>query len=184
MQRFIITIILAFTLLSVVIAQDSAQEQSKPTSRSEQNKIYWGGQLGLSFGSLFRLKIVPMVGYKITPKFHTGGTFGYSYIKDRRYASTTVISHNFGGSVFSRYLVVRGLYAHVEFAYWSYNYQTANFDGERSWVPFLFVGGGYIQPVSPSTVLYVEILWDVLRDENSPFNSSDPFVSMGVGIGF
>ena len=186
MQRLIVTVFLAFVLLSVSFAQETEKEKEQPKKMTKQqpSKVYWGGQLGLSFGSYFRLAIIPMVGYKVTPKFHVGGTLGYSYTKDSRYENATITSHNFGGSVFTRYLIVRGLYAHTEFAYWSYKYQTENIEGDRTWVPFLLVGGGYIQPVSPSTAVFIELLWDVLRDENSPFSSSDPFISIGVGVGF
>jgi hypothetical protein len=186
MQRLIFTIIFAFVLLSGSVAQESDKdkEKSKPMTRQEPSKVYWGGQLGLSFGSFFRIAVKPMVGYKVTPKFHVGGTLGYSYTKDTRNENFTVTSHNFGGSVFTRYLIVKGLYGHAEFAYWSYKYQTDNIESERTWVPFLLLGGGWIQPVSPSTALFVEVLWDVLRDENSPYDASSPFVSIGVGVGF
>ena len=186
MQRSIITIILAFVLISGSLAQetDKDKEKPKPTTKQEPSKVYWGGQIGLSFGSYFRISIVPMVAYKVTPKFHVGGKIGYAYTKDTSYENATITSNNFGGSVFTRYLIVRGLYAHAELMYWSYKYQTENLEGERTWVPFLLVGGGYIQPVSPSTAVFIELLWDVLRDENSPFSSSDPFISIGVGVGF
>lgn len=186
MQRLFITLFLVFVVISGSFAQESDKdkEKSKPMTKQEPSKVYYGGQLGLSFGSYFRLAIIPMVGYKVSPRFHIGGTIGYSYTKDSRYENATVTSHNFGGSVFTRYLIVGGLYGHAEFAYWSYKYQTENLEGDRTWVPFLLVGGGYILPVSPSTALFVEVLWDVLRDENSPYSGSDPFISIGVGVGF
>jgi hypothetical protein len=186
MQKLILTFFLTLVLSSGLFAQDSEadKQQSKPPSKQEPSKVYYGGQLGLSFGSYFRIAVIPMIGYKVTPKFHIGGTIGYSYTKDSRYESATVTSNNFGGSVFTRYLLIKGLYGHAEFAYWSYKYQTENLEGDRTWVPFLLLGGGYIQPVSPSTALFVEVLWDVLRDENSPYSGSDPFISIGVGVGF
>ena len=186
MQRLIITIIFAFVLLSGVLAQDTKEnkQQSEKPTRQEPSKVYWGGQLGLSFGSYFRISVVPMVGYKVAPKFHIGGKIGYAYTEDKRYENATVTSHNYGGSVFSRYLLIKGLYAHVEYVYWSYKYQTENLEGDRTWVPFLLVGGGYVQPISPNASVFVEVLWDVLKSENSPFNPSDPWVSIGVGVGF
>lgn len=186
MQRLIITIILAFVLISGSFAQDSEKDkqQSKPPVKQEPSKVYWGGQLGLSFGDYFRISIVPMVAYKVSPKFHVGAKIGYAYTEDKRYEDATITSHNYGGSVFTRYLLVKGLYAHAELMYWSYGYQTENLEGDRTWVPFLLLGGGYVQPISPSTALFVEALWDVIRDENSPYDSSSPFISIGIGVGF
>ena len=186
MQRLIVTVFLAFLLFTGSYAQESDKdkEKSKQMTRQEPSKVYWGGQLGLSFGSYFRIAVIPMVGYKVTPKFHVGGTVGYAYTKDSRSDVATITSHNFGGSVFTRYLIVRGLYAHTEFAYWSFKNQIENIEGDRAWVPFLLVGGGYIQPVSPSAAVFIEVLWDVLEHEDSPFNASDPWISIGVGVGF
>jgi len=186
MKRLIITITLSFVLVAGLMAQDSEkdEQQSTPPTRQEPSKVYWGGQLGLSFGSYFSISIKPMVAYKVSPKFHVGGKIGYAYTKDTSYENATITSHNYGGSVFSRYFLIKGLYAHAEYVYWSYKYQTDNLEGERTWVPFLLVGGGYVQPVSPNTSVFVEVLWDVLKNENSPFNASEPWVSVGVGVGF
>jgi hypothetical protein len=186
MQRLIVTLFLAFLLFSGSFAQESDKdkEKSKPKSTQEPSKVYWGGELGLSFGSYFRISIVPMLGYKVTPQFHVGAKIGYAYTEDKRYENATITSHNYGGSVFSRYLIVRGLYAHTEFMYWSYRYQTENLEGERTWVPFVLVGGGYVQPISASAAVFLEVLWDILRDENSPYDSSEPRVKIGVGVGF
>jgi hypothetical protein len=186
MKRIIVTIISAFVILSGSFAQESEKdkEEAKPPSKKEPSKVYWGGQLGLSFGDYFRIAVIPMVAYKVSPRFHVGGKIGYAYTEDKRYENATITSHNYGGSIFSRFLIVKGLYAHAEYMYWSYKYQTENLEGERTWVPFLLVGGGYIQPVSPSTSVFIEILWDVLNDENSPYDSSDPWISIGVGVGF
>jgi hypothetical protein len=184
MQRLIITIILTFVLLSGTLAQESDRQRSKPPTRQEPSKVYWGGQIGLSFGSYFKISVIPMVGYKATPKFHIGGKIGYAYTEDSRYENAKITSHNYGGSLFTRYLLVKGLYAHVEYVYWSYKYQTKDLEGDRTWVPFLLIGGGYVQPLSPSTAVFIEVLWDVLKDENSPFNASDPWISFGVGVGF
>lgn len=186
MQRTITTIVLAFVLISGSFAQETekTKEEPKSTTKQEPSKVYWGGQLGLSFGSYFRIAIIPMVAYKVSPRFHVGGKIGYAYAKDSSYENATITSHNYGGSIFSRFLIVKGLYAHAEYMYWSYKYQTENLEGERTWVPFLLLGGGYVQPVSPSTAVFIEILWDVLNDENSPYDASDPWVSIGVGVGF
>jgi hypothetical protein len=182
MFRIYGTLSLIVLLVSGLAAQQPAPTPQAPKT-NEPGQVYWGGELGVSFGSYFRVSLVPLVGYKVTPKFHVGGKLGFSYVEDKRY-ETKVTSFNYGGSVFTRYLLVKGLYAHAEFAYWSYKYRTENLEGDRTWVPFLLVGGGYVQPVSPSTSLFVELLWDVLNDKNSPYDSTEPWIKVGVGVGF
>jgi hypothetical protein len=122
--------------------------------------------------------VEPLVGYKLTPKFSVGGQLRYEFVNDKGYAEDYT-SHNYGASVFSRYRVVPQLYGHAEFAYMSYDYPLG-----RESVPFLLLGGGYSQPVGKAAWVYVEVLFDVLNDSNSPYDRWEPFIGVGVGVGF
>ena len=117
-----------------------------------------------------------MVGYKITPQFSVGAKVGYSYIN---YKDIDFDTHNYGGSVFTRYRIIPQIYLHGEFVYFSYDRILG-----REWVPFLLLGGGFSQQISPNVWAYAEILFDVINDDNSPYKSGEPFVSVGVGVGF
>jgi hypothetical protein len=66
----------------------------------------------------------------------------------------------------------------------SYKYKSSNVATDRQWVPFLLLGGGAVQPISPKAALFVEVLFDVLQDSNSPYERWNPFVSVGVTAGF
>ena len=181
MNKFVVSTILVAVFITGAFAQQAAPPPQK--KQNEPSKFYWGGELGLSFGSYFRISLVPLVGYKITPKFHVGGKLGFAYIEDNTYENAKITSFNYGGSIFTRYILIKGLYAHGEFVYWSYKYQTENFEGDRTWVPFIMLGGGYILPVGPNVGLFIEALWDVLQDENSPYSSGSPQIKIGVGVG-
>jgi hypothetical protein len=146
-------------------------------------KIYYGGTVGLSFGDYFRFSIVPFVGYKLKPKLHIGAKVGYEYIEDKRYAET-LTSHNYGASVFTRVFPRPGIYGHAEFAYMSYKYKVSETASDRFWVPFLYLGGGLVKPISKSASVFVEVLFDVLQDDKSPYDAWAPFISAGVGVGF
>jgi len=195
MKRLLLVLIFSFGFLSIaqemdavnvekdsmIVEEETTPETTNPTS-SESN-WYYGGTVGFNFWSdYFYLIIEPMVGYKISPKFSVGGKIGYSYIN---YSDVDLDTHNYGASIFSRYRLIPQIYLHGEFVYWSYETISGlNFETERSWVPFLLLGGGYVQNIGPNTSLYVEVLVDVLQDENSPYEDWDPFVSFGVGVGF
>ena len=144
---------------------------------SEPSKVFYGGTLGFSFGSYFRISVQPMVGYNISPKFSAGVKAIYEYISDSR-GNVDFTWHNFGGSVFGRYRFIPQAYLHTEFAYMSYDSPI-----DRVGVPFILVGGGYIQQISPNAGLYVEVLFDVLQDKNSPYENWEPFVSIGAAVG-
>jgi hypothetical protein len=152
------------------------------TTEPGPKKIYYGGTVGLSFGDYFRLSIVPFVGYKLKPMVHVGGKVGYEYIEDDRY-DETLTSHNYGASVFTRLFPRPNIYGHAEFAYMSYRYKISEFEDDRFWVPFLYLGGGLVKSMG-RTSAYVEVLFDVLQDDKSPYEDWAPFISVGVGVGF
>jgi len=184
-KSFFVGILIFIFSLSLFAQQTEEKQlvQEKEKAKKVENPVYYGGTLGLSFGNYFRISVVPMVGYKLSRDASVGFKVGYAYTEDKRY-DEKITSHNYGGSVFTRYRVHPKLYAHAEFAYWSYKYQISSFETDRTWVPFLLLGGGFIQPISSSSVFIVEVLFDVLQDDNSPYEDWSPWISVGVGVGF
>lgn len=184
MRKLLVSfLVIAFMATPLFAQQTTQQTAPAKKKKSQPSKVYYGGTIGLSFGSYFRINIAPLMGYKVNPKASIGVKVAYEYIKDKRY-DPALTGHNYGGSVFGRYRFIPNAYAHAEFAYMSYQYQTGNYETDRDWVPFLLLGGGYIQPLSPNASIIAEVLFDVLNDPNSPYESGSPFISIGVGVGF
>ncbi len=195
MKKFLILLVVLFSVTAVYSIDKKTEENSNAVynpfkPNPQQSKWYYGGNVGFSFwNNYFYLSVQPLVGYKVTPKFSVGGKLAYSYISDKR-IDPTFNSHNYGGSIFTRYRVIPQIYLHGEFVYASFD-QISGFDlqnnkwiSERVWVPFLLLGGGFAQMISPNVWAFVEVLFDVLNDSNSPYKEWDPFVSFGVGVGF
>jgi len=151
--------------------------------RDFRNDLFYGGYINLSFGSYRVIGVEPMIGYRVNPRFSAGVKARYNYIEDDRYAVKRTTS-TYGGSVFGRYRINPRFYAQAEAA--GYNYETFYLGGgsEREWVPFLLLGGGVMQPLNEQTWLYVELLFDVLQDDKSPYEDWEPFLSIGVAVGF
>lgn len=188
------TIIIRDTVIvqkvTVVQEQPMAQEQSavqeQPTqkeSKFDKSKLYYGGYLNASLGSYTVFGAAPLIGYKLTPKLSIGGQLTYEYVKDKRY-STNYETSSYGFSAFSRFRLVPQLYGHVEFSQMNYELYNSFGKSEREWVPFLFVGGGYSQPISKNTWFTAQVLFDVINDENSPYKDWEPYFSVGIGVGF
>ena len=159
----------------------SASEQKQ--SKIKKDKIYYGGYANLSFGSYTAIGVEPLVGYKLAPRLSLGGKISYEYIKDKRYSEVYETS-NYGFSIFNRFRITQGFYSHVEFSSMNYKLYYSNGTNQREWVPFLFIGGGISQPVTKNTWFNAEVLFDVLQDENSPYQDWEPFYSVGFGVGF
>lgn len=187
-------ILILFVLSNIIIAQDSTlynpdstKAAPPPPPPSKESKVYYGGNVYFSFwNDYFYIGLFPMVGYKLTPQLSAGLRVGYSYISDSKY-SPTLTSHNYGGGVFTRYSIIPQLYAKAEFLYFSYehpiNITLSGYETERVWVPFLLLGAGFSQRISNNASAFVEVLFDVIQDPNSPYEAGDPWISVGVGVG-
>ena len=176
---------------STIVKEETQPQNNQPVSK--ESKWYYGGTLGFNFWSdYFYLSLNPLVGYQVSPKFSIGGKLLYAYINDQRYEPFELTSHNYGASVFSRFRPIYQIYFHAEFAYASFEDYTiytpilgdSYVESERNWVPFLLLGGGFVQRVGSNAAVYVEVLFDVLQDENSPYEDWDPIISIGGGVGF
>ena len=155
--------------------------EAATTQQSHERRVYYGGSVIVSFGDVTRIGIYPMIAYKFTPKLSLGAEVGYEWLKYDDFDET---ANNYGGSIFTRYRIVPRLYAHAEYQMINYEIFTSATTSERDWVPFLLLGGGFAQPMGANAWTYIEVLFDVLNDDNSPYDDGEPFISIGVGVGF
>ena len=183
---FVLFMVFAGALLEAQVYRTPSNPQRqrvKPQQNAAPaNKFFFGGGMGLSFGNFTRIAVQPLIGYRVSNRFSAGTRLNYEYIRDRRLDYTF---NSYGGGLFGRFQVTNNIYAHAEPAYYR-NKFTDDFTGSSNtnWVPFLFLGGGFIQPVGGSSAFFVEALFDVLQDANSPYRSWQPIISMGVTAGF
>ena len=70
----------------------------------------------------------------------------YEYVRYDEY-NTTYTTSNYGGGLFANYQLHPRIYFHSEFQYISYERSISINQTERNWVPFLYLGGGVIQPI-------------------------------------
>jgi len=161
----------------------AAPAPAKPAAPAPEKKLYFGGGVGVTFGSYTRISISPLVGYPLNPKVSIGARGTYEYIHDTRF-SPDLSASNYGGSAFTRFRFHPLAYLHAEYSYMSYEYQQAFGGSTRTWVPFLYLGGGVMKPLGPRTAAFVEVLFDVLQDKNSPYEAWQPMISVGVTSGF
>ncbi len=195
MKNIFFTIILVVITVAVALGQqnDSVAQnpytKQSPKKSSVGQKVYFGGNFIFTLGSYTSIGIWPLVGYKVTPKLSVGLQPGYEYIKYNNYYGSDYETSNYGARLFTRYRVIPSAYVHVEFAEINYNLRFQDVPGgqvyeERTWVPFLFMGAGLSQQVGGSTYAYVQVLYDVLQDENSPYSNNELFWSVGIVAGF
>jgi len=175
---------------TVFVQQQPAQQAPPQESNvspqkndSKNDKVYYGGYANFAFGKYNFIGVEPLIAYKLLPKLSIGGKISYEYYKNKNYTPTKEGS-NYGIGAFSRLRIARKFYAHVEFSEMNYKIHHSLEESKRQWISFLYVGGGFSQPISKNTSINAEVLWDVLQDDDSPYKTVEPFFSVGVVAGF
>ena len=194
MKKSIVIFLVALSISISAVGQQNDSVRVNPYSHLQKEKsdfasrLYFGGSFVLSLGSYTSIGIWPLVGYKATPKLSVGLQPGYEYLKYNNYYGGSYETSNYGIRAFARYRIIPQVYVHTEYAAINYEIEnqlpTGQYENIREWVPFLFVGGGLSQQIGGSTYAYIQVLFDVLNDENSPFRNGTPFWSVGIVAGF
>ncbi len=178
LQHILILSLLPF-LTNSLMGQDSTMLRKHPPKERFADKIFTGGNLGFQFGTVTFAEVSPLVGYKITKKFHAGigATYQYYHYKDKYYDFETNV---YGGRVFTRYLFTDYLFGHVEYEY--LNLEAFDFQRRRVDVTSLLAGGGYIQRIGSNSSIVAMLLYNFTESAYTPY--TNPVIRIGINIGF
>lgn len=174
---------LVVLFLSIPGDADAQRRRQGGSTWGEAGEIYWGLSINARFGRSQGIGLYPMIGYNITPRWSVGGRVGYEFWWRDRFGET-LTSHAFSGSLLSRYRLIPQIYAHVEGGAGNYDRILFTAEAERVTYPFLFLGGGFSQRTGRRSWLLIEILYEVIQDEYSPYDGGGPVISIGMGVGF
>lgn len=181
-SKFVCFLILNATLALNSFAINAQKYVDESSSFSE--RVYFGGNFGLQFGTFTHIEASPIVGYMINPKLSAGLGGIYQYFRNRGSNQVGDYETNiYGGKLFSRYNLNNQLFAYTEYENINLDViinTSRGFELGRAWVPAYFIGGGYFQPLGNRAGVTVMALYNVLYNPNrSPYNS--PFV---LRVGF
>jgi len=191
LRKFLVLSIGLFSF-GLVHAQDdsTAYVQQEPAQKPIpfKDRLWFGGGLGLSFGTVTAVQIDPLLGvYLDRPrKLSSGVGLTYSYYQDNNYIPAYT-QNIYGYRLFTRYRVIEQAYLDAEFMQVNTEPYFSNtlFDGpDRIWVPELLLGGGVVQSLGARTSAYLQVLFEVLQDPNSIYLGQGPLFSFGIGVGF
>jgi len=177
-------LILIICAPSILFAQTDSTEMPAKPKKSITDRMFIGGSLALTFGDITYVGASPLVGYRFTPALTGGVGISYYYYKDNIYNYETSI---YGGTLFSRYLIFKGLFAEADFEANNLDAMTivdpinGTYTLSRQWIPSLLLGGGYYSG-GDNVGFYISVLYDVLQDPNSPYYGF-PVIRAGVGVG-
>ena len=176
--KYLPTVLIIFCLLFFSLeshAQRFIDPEENPPLRE---RMYYGGNFSLQFGSVTFIDISPLAGVMITDRYSAGLGATYQYI-NFRFANTGGRSV-YGGRIFNRYNITQNFFAHAEFESLNAEYVSARQELIREWIPGAFVGGGYFSPAGARGGFNVMILYNLMYDNiRSPYN--EPYV---IRVGF
>ena len=155
-----------------------AIEEEDLNELSFKDRLYFGGNLGLSFGTFTQVNISPIVGYRVTNDFSAGVGVKYDYLGFT--GSPSYSLSTYGGSAFARYSIIENLFAYTEFEMLNIEFYGLP---EREWVPIGLIGAGYnFRPIQ------IMLLYDLIGDKRNPYlsplgNQSQLYVRFGAVFG-
>jgi hypothetical protein len=168
-----LTLILSSTL---AFAQRDIDPEDNPPLK---DRMYFGGNLGLQFGTVTLIDISPLAGVMITPRFSSGLGATYQYYDDNRFQGAS--GSSYGGRVFSRYNVLPNIFAYTEFETINWNaYNFFNDRFQRTWTDAFFVGVGYFAPFGSRGGANFTFLYNLMHDNRNSYYS-EPYV---IRVGF
>jgi len=148
-------------------------------------RLVFGGDIGLNFGTITYIKLAPVIGYRITDRFTAGLGPIYIYEKYRNYNLQT---STYGGKVVASFTILKSsgpigalglgdvvLHAENELINVQPLFYNPNtfyyFFGDRVWIDNLLVGGGLSQTLGSRFGVSLFVLWDVTGHKYSPYNN-------------
>src|SRR6056297_1249325 len=105
-MKKLLIILLLFALSSTVWAQYSLPVEEEEERIPWNQRLRFGGGLGLSFGNITMVDISPRVSYMLHPRWFTGVGGSYLYYKNNYYNYSTSI---YGVSAFTNYALIQNL---------------------------------------------------------------------------
>jgi len=154
-------------------------------AEAASDRIWFGGNIGLSFGTVDYVEIAPLIGYSVTDKLSIGGSLVYRYRKDGRF-QPSVSTTDYGGSLFGRYSVTPPVFVQAEYEYLNYEFVRPDLSTGRDNFGSVLVGPGFSQSAGARTSFFVLALYNLTYDSNdlrSPY--TDPWIfRVGVAVGF
>jgi hypothetical protein len=184
----VLLLFVSFASFSQNKKDDKANDQ--PKEESKWDKLVFGGNIGLQFGTKTYIEISPNAGYYFYPKLMTGMGLTYQYYQDRGFVKSPGVSI-FGGRLYSEYTFVDnigqslrskanyGIFGHIEYEALSLDRdfsKTTNVN--RFWLHGLLIGGGIKQTFGKHSSFNLTLLYNLFA------NNRTPYVNPIIRIGF
>lgn len=173
MKKFLFTLLIV-ALGSVVMAQN----QNDIDERSDwQERIFFGGNMGLQFGSQTYVNLSPTMGYRLNNMVSVGVGVSYIYQKVFNFSRT-----HYGANTFTRVNITDQIFGMAQYERLSVD---VGIEGRRLGLSSMLVGGGIQQPLGGNAIASFTVLYNLSYREGEPSVYNSPIViGGGITLGF
>ena len=179
-------ILLSILFLASVLGLD-AQYLEKDPPPSPVQRIFFGGNLDMGFGTVTQISLSPEVGYRITNRLSAGLGIDYMFVYSEEYNFKGSI---FGGSVFASFTVIKslgelipflgtdmGILVYGQFSYTNMGkFYTALSGEEPMWIASPMLGLGFQVPIGQRSYMVLSVMYNF--DESMYSIYSNPVVKV------
>jgi hypothetical protein len=168
--------LLVFISFSIISGQNAKEEQFPYDKKAREDtppfkeRLFFGGNFGLQFGTITDIQVSPVVGFWVLPRIAVAVGPDYRYFKDR-YDRTSI----YGGKGYIQFVVIQdlnsfiplgvhtGIFLHLEDEllslksyFWKY---PLPYTTDRFYVNTALAGGGISQQIGRRSSLNFMVLW-------------------------
>lgn len=192
----VFTLLILFLLTANIFAQS---KDSQPKTFSD--KIFFGGTIGMVFGSVTRIDILPQVGLWVIPNWAIGVGGRYTYRKENYNIiggeSKPYKAHIWGVSGFTQILPFPDLDKAFKIGIhggpifqgeWEGLYldkamftPAVSTKSDKGWVHLILAGIGYRFPLGDKAALNLLVMWNLTDSRYSPY-TSNPMLRVNINF--
>jgi hypothetical protein len=185
---------LIFSLLFIALPVFSQVEERIKPEREEQQerlpfgqRIVFGADFGLSFGTYTYIKLAPTVGYRLSNRFTAGLGPIYIYARDKYF---DIESSIYGGKTYVSFTIYQGTQKENRFGIGDVMLHAENevvnvekfSNNDRLWIDNLLLGGGLYQTLGGRLGVSIFVLWDITQNFYSPYYRQNPVFKFGLNF--
>jgi hypothetical protein len=187
MKKVVLIVVMVLSACSV-FAQDNETEKKG----FQKDKLFIGGNFGLSFGTYTLVNISPQLGYRFNRHLAAGFGTNFQFAQQKEKYNGQLyrkVSQGLAGlNIFGRYYPFEQFMIQVQpeanYIFGKQKFYDVSppevFKLDAEIIPSLLVGGGIVIPSGRgSFILYA--LYDLIQNINSPYGKK-PFLNIGYNV--
>ncbi|MCK5538175.1 MAG: hypothetical protein KAI79_15215 [Bacteroidales bacterium] len=172
MTKFKLILLILWVSSQYINAQNNNKEKENPKF---SEKIFFGGNIGLQFGTYTYVEVAPLMGFHVTPSLDIAAGIMYTYSKN---SITQFSSQMYGTNVYSQLTLIKPFVVHAQAELLNANYIALNGEISRDWFEAFLVGGGIKQQIGEKSYSFFLILWNLSDSFSSPYQN--PVIKAGI----